>query len=36
MSPQSAITSESLKAEQHRKMAQSGSDDGEIYRNPLG
>lgn len=31
-----AITPESIKAEQHRKMAEPGSGDGEIYQKPLG
>lgn len=31
-----AVTPESIKAEQHRKMAEPGSGDGEIYQKPLG
>jgi short-subunit dehydrogenase len=31
-----AVTPESMKAEQHRKMAEPGGADGEIYQKPLG
>lgn len=31
-----AVTPESVKAEQHRKMAEPGSGDGQIYQKPLG